>query len=331
MAKKCPKCGTERQEKDSITPSYECPSCGIIYAKYEKILKQQNPLSEPDERETLPSKQNSESDTYIKCPFCHENIQKMAIKCKHCGEMLNGKFKNKLDTDIIGVLGLILPAGASAFGYFWISQMRLIDNPAEKLMLIAVGTIVATSLLFAIEASLLGIGSKEDKTGKSGPISWFLFCLLFWVAGYPFYLYWRSKYGRKNQLVGGILIAFVFIGTLGFMNYAIESAKTEVMNKIDNIKRTYSNGLSYSNETAEKIVVTMREYQNLHDDISYHEAVRIIGEEGEEVSRNKLDGIPGVMGSVETVMYRWQNSDGGNMNAMFQNDKLIQKAQFGLK
>jgi predicted nucleic acid-binding Zn-ribbon protein len=41
MIKKCPKCGAERQQDDMI-PSYECPSCGIIYAKYEKKLNQQN-------------------------------------------------------------------------------------------------------------------------------------------------------------------------------------------------------------------------------------------------------------------------------------------------
>jgi len=37
MYKKCPKCGYERQQ-DEDTPSYECPSCGIIYAKYEEKL-----------------------------------------------------------------------------------------------------------------------------------------------------------------------------------------------------------------------------------------------------------------------------------------------------
>jgi hypothetical protein len=30
-------------------------------------------------------------------------------------------------------------------------------------------------------------------------------------------------------------------------------------------------------------------------------------------------------------MYAWQNADGSNMNAMFQNDRLISKAQFGLR
>ncbi len=65
--------------------------------------------------------------------------------------------------------------------------------------------------------------------------------------------------------------------------------------------------------------------------MSYKKVVSIIGTDGEEMSKNKIDGIPKVMDSVETVMYQWVNSNGSNMNAIFQNDKLIQKAQFGLK
>lgn len=30
----CPQCGYERQAKDDFVPDYECPRCGIIYAKY---------------------------------------------------------------------------------------------------------------------------------------------------------------------------------------------------------------------------------------------------------------------------------------------------------
>jgi hypothetical protein len=78
-------------------------------------------------------------------------------------------------------------------------------------------------------------------------------------------------------------------------------------------------------------VVTLSKYSRLADGMCYAEVRRIVGEPGEEISRNHMDGIPGVMASLDTVMYSWTNGNGSNMNAMFQNDKLVQKAQFGLK
>jgi hypothetical protein len=78
-------------------------------------------------------------------------------------------------------------------------------------------------------------------------------------------------------------------------------------------------------------VVTRAKYDRLDNGMSYRQAVAVIGAEGEELARNRVEGAPGVMESVETVMYAWTNADGSNMNAMFQNDKLMQKAQFGLK
>lgn len=70
-------------------------------------------------------------------------------------------------------------------------------------------------------------------------------------------------------------------------------------------------------------VVTRAEYDRLRDGISYSEAVSIIGTSGDELSRSDLAGI-------STVMYSWANANGSNMNAMFQDGKLITKAQFGL-
>lgn len=35
---KCPKCAYERKPSDT-TPSYECPSCGVIYAKYDPSIR----------------------------------------------------------------------------------------------------------------------------------------------------------------------------------------------------------------------------------------------------------------------------------------------------
>jgi hypothetical protein len=78
-------------------------------------------------------------------------------------------------------------------------------------------------------------------------------------------------------------------------------------------------------------IATYDEYQKVNEGLSYREVVQIIGAEGEELSRNKIQEIPGVMESVETIMYQWVNKSGSSMNAIFQNDKLIQKTQFGLK
>ena len=36
--KVCPKCEYRRGEKDAFVPAYECPKCGVIYAKYEQEL-----------------------------------------------------------------------------------------------------------------------------------------------------------------------------------------------------------------------------------------------------------------------------------------------------
>jgi hypothetical protein len=57
--------------------------------------------------------------------------------------------------------------------------------------------------------------------------------------------------------------------------------------------------------------------------MSYEQVVSIIGASGTEISRSEFAGNL-------TVMYSWKNADGSNMNAMFQNGPLVNKAQFGL-
>jgi hypothetical protein len=66
-------------------------------------------------------------------------------------------------------------------------------------------------------------------------------------------------------------------------------------------------------------------YDQMSTGMSYAAAVKLIGCEGEEMSSAEF-------GDVKTVMYMWSGSSlGGNMNAMFQNDAMMSKAQFGLK
>lgn len=78
-------------------------------------------------------------------------------------------------------------------------------------------------------------------------------------------------------------------------------------------------------------VVSKSQFDQISDGMSYSQVTSIIGNGGTESSSGTMQGVPGVMPSITTKLYSWQNSDGSNMNAMFQNDKLINKAQFGLK
>ncbi len=77
-------------------------------------------------------------------------------------------------------------------------------------------------------------------------------------------------------------------------------------------------------------IVTYDHYQRIREGMSYSAVCSTIGTGGQEVSRNRFDGVPGAAPAISTVMYQWENADGSNMNAIFQNDSLVQKAQSGL-
>lgn len=70
--------------------------------------------------------------------------------------------------------------------------------------------------------------------------------------------------------------------------------------------------------------VTMVNFKRIKPNMSYTEVVEILGKEGEEVSSSDIAGIT-------TVMYKWDGGFMAGMNAMFQNGKLINKTQMGLK
>ena len=70
----------------------------------------------------------------------------------------------------------------------------------------------------------------------------------------------------------------------------------------------------------------MREYSSLKPGMSLRHAASIIGCAGEEMSRVSIGG-------QETVMVSWTGNGGfiSNMNATFDNDRLVSKAQLGLE
>lgn len=52
MSKKCMKCGYVRQDSDSA-PDYECPKCGVVYAKAEAAVKRQTAITESEDESSV--------------------------------------------------------------------------------------------------------------------------------------------------------------------------------------------------------------------------------------------------------------------------------------
>jgi len=134
----------------------------------------------------------------------------------------------------------------------------------------------------------------------------------------------KPKPGPLNYILTASIVALIGIGGLVFRLGIIESVTNQAAPSSKPVA-----GLKMP--SIGRQIVTYDEYVQIQDGMSYKQVVAIIGSEGEEISRSRMDGIPGVMKSIETLMYQWVNGNGSNMNAMFQNDRLIQKAQFGLR
>lgn len=174
-----------------------------------------------------------------------------------------------------------------------------------------------------IIAVVLGLitGFIASRKGRSFLLWWFYGAMLFIVA-LPMAIFMKpldadgdpasGKMKSDNHVPGWIVgVAFAGVGLFIYFQFS-------------------GNGLSGGGFSLQP-VVTMEEYQQIQNGMSYQQVVQIIGQPGEESARNHMDGVPGVMESLETVAYSWVNPGGSNMNAMFQNDKLMQKAQFGLR
>lgn len=70
--------------------------------------------------------------------------------------------------------------------------------------------------------------------------------------------------------------------------------------------------------------LNLAKYSALQTGMSIAKVEEVLGCKGEEMSRSE-------MGGYTTIMLMWQGGLMQNMNAMFQNDELITKAQFGLR
>jgi predicted RNA-binding Zn-ribbon protein involved in translation (DUF1610 family) len=193
-------------------------------------------------RASLPSASTAGVSATKPCPMCGEQILATAKKCKHCGEYLDASLRatakpTKEPPDALGVVIMLLPLASAALMWFWISSMNLLQNPSSTLAGIAIVTVIVTAALMAVEASRLGMGGKRDGKATTGPAGWFLCGLGIWIIAFPAYLYWRSKFGVKNYVVGGLVSALIFYAVAFGLAFAIEQQKSELRRHFDDLQR----------------------------------------------------------------------------------------------
>ena len=145
-------------------------------------------------RPTYASFSNSKDNGCIKrCPFCKEAIQAAAIKCKHCGEMLNrtGQSEKKWSSDS-DVHSRKPPRGSSnglAITSFVLGILAVITG------------IAGIGFLFAVIAVCLGPGGRDSEHGALASwgiyLGWFVIICFIIVV-----LFWILFFGGIAFLVG---------------------------------------------------------------------------------------------------------------------------------
>jgi len=190
----------------------------------------------------MPERRNRMTEETKRCIFCGEEILAVAKKCKHCGSDLENEgseevVSSKPSADY-GVFLLAIPVCATMLIWFWVSGMNLLQSPGDTMALIMIATVLGTAIIASMEASKVGMKSDRKK-GSSGPTTWFFAITLFWIIGYPLYLFKRRKYGLKNRLLSGILVALVFIGSFITMYSAIEDKKAEVRGNLERLENQF--------------------------------------------------------------------------------------------
>lgn len=120
----------------------------------------------------------------------------------------------------------------------------------------------------------------------------------------------------KNKINLLLITAIAFVFILGCKG--VDSNKTA----------TVANGASKTETTPatknDASGITAANFAKIKTGMKYEEVVKILGAEGELLSESEVAGY-------KTQMYQWKAGMMSNMNATFQNGKLMSKAQMGLE
>lgn len=235
-----------------------------------------------------------------KCFFCGEWIQSDARICRFCGKDTTSLTKACDEGWVNGPVVSSqkdpeLPSGSPEVPITTINEMKRADNrtPPSRSSPSAIGILGIVLAIASLFVPYIAAIFLVPVAFACGIISLV----------------------RREKVIGISVIVLSIIGSVWIV-YVSNQIQAIIKNPFA------SNPLIESSQV--KPVVTMKEYLAIKDGMSYQEVVRIIGASGVELSRSDIAGFT-------TVMYEWSNENGSSMNAMFQNNQLSVKSQFGLQ
>lgn len=126
----------------------------------------------------------------MQCPFCKETIQEGAIKCRHCGSMLNAPPSGATSQ------GMNPPYQQKSFMPIWQSILIavgiLILALVTKVNAVMYLVILGSAIWAAVDSSKLNISQYKSSFCKA-PWQVAVGMLLLWIVIFPWYLTFRSK------------------------------------------------------------------------------------------------------------------------------------------
>jgi hypothetical protein len=129
----------------------------------------------------------AETASTKRCPFCAEDIQKDAIRCKHCKSDLTSSPRPTTRLPFVPIAGAAPTSGVLFFLMaFVLFILSLVLGPFGPLLLV-----FCTAIWAGVDASTHKLA--EYQNGLGGPAGAFFGSLLFWILVFPWYLAIRSR------------------------------------------------------------------------------------------------------------------------------------------